>query len=310
MTYRHYLTLFILLLCCIGSIRLIEAEEVKALRIITVRDRQEAQQIRQQLSKGASFSALAAQKSLGPERQVWGYSGTVRLSDVQSELRGVLQSLQPGQISDVIAVGQQFVIIKVISPQIERYYETADRALAQNKIEVALEALQAALKLERDNIETYLRLATVYSLARRYKDALPYLDQAYRYAPQSIQVLMLHSATYTKAAVAHNDRAYADTALQDYETVLQMSPSLAPSVNFGMGKIYLAVLQQPQKAISHLEKAVRPLPDIPEVYELLIRAYYETKRYTEARDYLRLAQRLGFEFPKLQDALRNVKQQQ
>lgn len=306
MMYRHYLILFICLICHIAGAGLIDAEEIKALRMITVNDRQEAQQIRQQLKKGASFSALAAQKSRGPERQAWGYSGTVRLADVQPELRTVLKKLRSGQISNVIELGQQFVIVKVISPQIEHHYEVANRAAEQKKTEVAVKALQAALKLERDNIKTYLQLATVYSLAKRYKEALPYLDKALDYAPQSTQVLMLRSAVYTKEAIASNNRTYANTALQDYEKILRMNPYLAPSVHFGMGKIYLAVLQQRQKAIDHLEKAVKPQPNVAEIYELLIQAYYDTKRYDKARDYLRLAQRLGFEFPKLQDALRNV----
>ena len=305
--YRYYLTLFIWLVCSIAVAGLIGAEEVKALRMITVRNRQVAQQIHQQLNQGASFSALAAQKSIGPERLAWGYSGTVRLADVQPELRAILQTLKPGQISKVIELGQQFVIVKVISPQIEPYYEAANRALEQKKIEAAVAALQAALQLEKDNIKTYLQLATVYSIAQRYKDALPYLDKAQHYAPQSTQVFMMRSAIYTKAAIAYNNRAYAATALQDYEKILQLSPYLAPSVHFGMGKVYLMVLQQPQKAIDHLEETVKHQPDVAEVYELLIRAYYETKRYDKAWDYLRFAQRQGFDFPKLQDALQNVK---
>lgn len=305
--YRHYLTLFIWLICCMATVGLLGAEEVKALRMITVRDRQEAQQIRQQLSKGASFSALSAQKSVGPERQAWGYSGTVRLADVQPELGAILKTLQPGQISQVIELGQQFVIVKVISPQIELYHEAARHAIEANNIEVAVEALQAALQLEKDNIKTYLQLATVYSIAQRYQDALPSLDAAHRYAPQSTRVLMMRSATYTKAAIAYNNQAYAATALQDYEQLLRLSPYLAPSVHFGMGKVYLAVLRQPRKAIGYLEKAVKDQPNVAEPYELLIRAYYETKHYDKAWGYLRLAQQLGFEFPELQDVLRSVK---
>jgi len=235
--YRRYLILFIYLVCCILDTRLINAEDVKALRMITVRDRQAAQQIHRQLSQGASFSALASQLSLGPERLVWGYSGTVRLDDVQPELRVILKTLQPGQISEVIELGQRFVIVKVISPQIERYHEAANRALEQQKIEAAVEALQAALQLEKDNIKTYLQLAMVYSIAQRYQDAFPYLDQAQRYAPQSTRVHMMRSAIYTKAAIALNNRSYAATALEDYEKILQLSPYLAPSVHFGMGKV-------------------------------------------------------------------------
>ena len=103
------------------------AQEAKALRMIIVGDKQEAQQIHQQLRQGASFSAMAASKSIGPERNAWGYSGVVRLPEVQPALRPALQTLQPGQISEVLEVSKRFVIVKVISPQIERHYATAER---------------------------------------------------------------------------------------------------------------------------------------------------------------------------------------
>jgi tetratricopeptide (TPR) repeat protein len=305
--YGRCLIFLILLSSCTGSAGLLYAEEVKALRMIIVADRQEARKIRQQLVKGASFSALAEQKSIGPERKSWGYSGIVRLADMQPKLRSALRKLRPGQISKVIEIGRRHVIVKVISPQIERYYGTADRAAGQNKTDAAVKALKAALQLEEDSIKTYLKLAAVYNYARRYQDALPYLDKALQYAPQSTQVLMLSSAIYTKAAITDKNRAYANKALQGYQHVLQAHPRFAPAVHYGMGKVYLAALQQPRKAIGHLEKAIKNTPNVSEVYKLLIQAYYETKQYDKARDYLRLAQSLGFEFPKLRDALQNAK---
>ena len=92
-----------------------QAQETKALRMIVTRDKQEAQQMHQQLQQGASFSALAGAKSIGAERRAWGYSGLVRLTEVQPELRPVLQKLRPGEISEVLELGKRFVIVKVIS---------------------------------------------------------------------------------------------------------------------------------------------------------------------------------------------------
>ncbi len=307
--YRRYPGFLVLLVCYMLGIGLAIAEDLKGLRMIVVRDKSEAQKIRQQLRKGASFSALAAQKSTGPERRSWGYSGTVHIDDVQPKLRSVLKKLRLGQISDVVEMGQRFVIVKVISPQIERHYTAADRAAEQGKTDAAVKELKAALRLETDSIKTYLKLAVVYSLVKRYKEAFPYLEKAQRYAPQSTQVLVMRSATYTNAAIEYKNRTYADTALQDYKKILQTDEYLAPAVHFGIGKVYLAALQQPQKAIGHLEKAVKRTPKVAEVYQLLIQAYYDTKRYDKAWDYLRLAQSLGFKFSKLRDALHKVKPQ-
>ena len=44
-----------------------------------------------------------------------------------------------------------------------------------------------------------------------------------------------------------------------------------------------------------------------EAHRLLIQAYYDTRRYEQARQSLRRAQDLGFDFPDLRAALQKVK---
>jgi tetratricopeptide (TPR) repeat protein len=283
------------------------AQESKALRMIVVRDKQEAQQIYQQLQQGASFSAMAASKSIGPERNVWGYSGVVRLQDVQPELRPVLQTLQPGQISNVLEMNRRFVIVKVISPQIEQHYETAERALKAGQIAPAIQALQAAMALEEDNVQTYLKLGLAYEYAKQYEDAIAALEKAQRYAPRDAQVAILRGAAYTHAAVERKNRTYAEQAIQAYEQALQLNQKLAQAIYFGLGKLYLQALQQPAIAVEHLEKAAKASPRVPEVHRLLIQAYYDLKRYQQAMQQLRVAQGLGYDFPELQEALNKVK---
>jgi tetratricopeptide (TPR) repeat protein len=75
-----------------------------------------------------------------------------------------------------------------------------------------------------------------------------------------------------------------------------------------VGKVYAAALKQPDKAIEHLQKAAAATPNMPEVHQLLIQAYYDTKRYEEAWQQLRLAQSRGFAFPELTAALHKAKQ--
>src|SRR5262245_31440413 len=145
---QRALTVIMVLVCHLFSVNPGYAQERKALRMITLRDQQEAQAIRQQLQQGASFSALAGMKSLGPERTAWGYSGIVRPEEVQRELRPVIQQLKYGQISDVLSLGRGFVIVKVISPEIERRVEASDRAMGEGKTAQAIQELKAALSLE------------------------------------------------------------------------------------------------------------------------------------------------------------------
>jgi tetratricopeptide (TPR) repeat protein len=284
-----------------------DAQESKALRMIIVRDKQEAQQIHQQLRQGASFSVIAASKSIGPERNAWGYSGVVRLQDVQPELRPVLQALQPGQISAVLELNRRFVIVKVISPQIERHYETADRALRAGQTAAAVQALQAAVALEEDNVQTYLKLGFAYERAKQYEDAITVLEKAQRYAPREPQVALLRGAAYTHAAVEHKNRAHAEQAIQAYQQALQFNKNFAQAVHFGLGKVYLLALQQPATAVEHLEKAAKTSPRIEEVHRLLIQAYYDIQRYQQAMQHLQVAKGLGYDFPELREALNKVK---
>ena len=277
--------------------------------MIIVRDQPEARDIRQQLRQGASFSALAGAKSIGPQRRSWGYSGTFRLTDVQPALRSILQTLRPGQISDILELGGNFVIVKVISPHIERHYATAKQALQAGNTDQAAEQLHAALRLEPDSVQTHIKLGVVYDHAARYEEALSHLNKAQQYAPDVTQIVIMQGAIYTRAAIARKNRPYARKALRAYKRALRMDERLAPSMHFGMGKVYLVALQQPEKAIAHLEKAVEISPNVGEVYGLLIQAYYDTHRYRKALQHLRLAQNLGFEFPTLRDALHQVKQQ-
>jgi tetratricopeptide (TPR) repeat protein len=285
----------------------VTAQESKALRIIVVRERQEAQQILQQLRQGASFSALAAAHSIGPEKNVWGYSGVIRVKDVQPELRTVFQTLQPGQISDVLEVRRRFMIVKVLSPQLERHYETADRALKAQQAAQAVQALRAALTLEEDNVQTYLKLGFAYEAAKQYEEAIAALDKAQKYAPREAQVALLRAAAYTHAAIERKNRSYAEQAIKGYEQTLQLNPNLAQAVNFGLGKVYLQGLKQPETAVGYLEKAMKNTPRVPEIYRLIIQANYDLQRYQQASQHLRVAQGLGYDFPELREALSKVK---
>ena len=284
-------------------------QDERALRRIVVADRQTAEEILQQLRQGVSFSALARARSIGPEYNLWGYSGTVRLNEVQPAMRAVLLKLKEGQSSDVLELGGQFVILKVISPKIERHFEAAARAERANKLPQAVQEMQAALRLEEDNVQAYIKLGLVQQAAKQFDEAIRTLEKAQQYAPHEAQMVLLLASAYTHAAVEGKNAAQAEKALQAYQRVLQLDGRYAPAVHFGMGKVYLLALRQPDTAVGYLEKALEATTNVPEAHGLLIQAYYETQRYEQAWQRLRRAQDLGFEFPRLLAALQKVKQQ-
>lgn len=306
-TVYRVLGLVYLIVCGMAAVELATAQDERAIRRIVVEDRQTAEDILQQLRQGASFSALAGTRSVGQEHSQWGYSGMVRLPEVQPALRDALLTLQEGQISDILEMGGQFVIIKMISPKIPRHFEAADRAERQGKLPQAIQEIQAALRLEEDNVQAYIKLALLHQRAKKFDDAIRSFEKAQQYAPQEAQLLLLVAGAYTHAAAENHDVAKAEKALQMYQQVLQRDGRYAPAVHFGMGRVYLVALRQPQTAIEHLEKAAEATNNVAEAHRLLIQAYYDTRRYEQAWQRLRRAQSLGFDFPDLLAALQKVK---
>jgi tetratricopeptide (TPR) repeat protein len=307
-TIYRVLGLVYLLVCGMAAVELATAQDERAIRRIVVADRQTAEAILEQLRQGASFSALAGTRSIGVEYSQWGYSGIIHLNEVQPGLRAALLKLKEGQISDVLEMGGQFVIIKMISPKIPRHIEAAERAEREGTLPQALQEVQAALRLEEDNVQAYIMLASLQQSAKKFDEAIRSFEKAQQYAPQEIQLMLLVAVAYTHAATESHDAAKAEKALQIYQQVLQRDERYAPSVHFGMGKVYLVALQQPENAVGHLEKAAEATTNVAEAHRLLIQAYYDTRRYEQAWQSLRRAQVLGFDFPDLLATLQKVKQ--
>jgi tetratricopeptide (TPR) repeat protein len=303
------LGLLYLVVCCMGAMGRVAAQDDRAIRRIVVAEQQTAQEMLQQLRQGVSFSALAHARSIGSESGQWGYSGIVRLNEVQPAMRTMLLKLKEGQISDVLELGGQFVIVKMISPKIERHFEAAARAEREDRLPQALQELQAALRLEEDNVQAYILLGLLQQGAKKYDEAIRYFEKAQQYAPQEAQVVLLVASAYTHAAAESKKAAQAEKALQAYQQVLQLDGRYAPSVQFGMGMVYLIALRQPDTALGYLEKAAESTTNVADVHRLLIQAYYDTRRYEQAWQSLRRAQDLGFDFPNLLAALQKVKPQ-
>src|SRR6516225_9124437 len=127
-TVWRVLGLVSFIVCGMAVVALATAQDERAIRRIVVADRQTAEEILGKVRQGASFSALAGTRSVGVEYSQWGYSGIINLREVQPALRTALLKLKEGQISDVLEWGGQFVIVKMISPKIPRYFEAAERA--------------------------------------------------------------------------------------------------------------------------------------------------------------------------------------
>ncbi len=300
----------VIILCClitlVSTVTPATAKEV-ALRMIVVRQVDEAKAIRKQLRKGASFCALAKSKSIAPSRKKWGLSGVVSLDDVQSQLRTILRKMKPGQISDVTTLGRNYTILKVISPQVPRLLDKAQEQMSKGQFKPATQSASRVLKLEKDNIRARLFLGVSLSETKSYDAAIKTLKQAQVYAPQEPQIGMLLGTVYTKAGAETKKRAYGKQAIDTFQRVMKQNERFVPAARFGMGRAYLTVLKQPKAAIPHLKQALDETPQLPSIHEALIQAYIETKNYPQAWKQMRYAQGKGYQFPKLLKQLHKIK---
>lgn len=291
----------------IGDGRWLEAVEKEVgLRMIIVRSLKEAQDIRQELSDGASFSALAREKSIGLQRRQWGFSGVVRLDDLQDTLQPVLRRLQMGEVSDIVELEQRFALVRLMPAKIMTLFASAKQAMQESKPESAVKSLRQVLKLEPDNVPAYMMLGLAHGAAGRPAKAISFLKKAQSYAAREAQISMLLGVMYTQVAETLKSQVNAKQAIQAYQNALRLNKSLESAVEFGIGKVYSLALKQPDKAISHFEKAAVIEPNIRDIHRMLIQAYYETKRYKKALQQLRIAQDNGFKFPKLLAAVHEI----
>jgi len=87
-------------------------EEVRV-RQILVNDEQLANQLVDQLRKGADFGALSAEHSRAPNAKRGGEIGYVGRGDLPKMFEDVIFRMQPGAVSDVIRTDSSFHIFKV-----------------------------------------------------------------------------------------------------------------------------------------------------------------------------------------------------
>ena len=88
-----------------------QSDEKVNLGIITVKQKDLANQLAKELAKGASFETLAKRNSVGPASFRGGRLGKVPYSRLRSEYRAALEGLAPGKPSKVIPTEEGYTIL-------------------------------------------------------------------------------------------------------------------------------------------------------------------------------------------------------
>jgi len=177
---------------CVIVFALPQTTEI-ALRQIVLATEREARETRATLIAGASFEAIAAERSRDATASRGGYLGRMPLSDLRSEIQHALEQVGPGQITEPVRLGNTFVLFQVV-PEAESRWIDFDEAGAQaladgrtaeaaSQLEKALAHAEAAGLGEARVARSLDTLAAAYRLAGRLAEA----ERTYRRALESLE---------------------------------------------------------------------------------------------------------------------------
>jgi hypothetical protein len=90
------------------------AARVISFRLIVVESQDAADRVVAQLQRGENFVALAARISADPSAANGGLVGPIRIADLQPQIRTVLETLRPGELSAVVRLPTGFAVMKLV----------------------------------------------------------------------------------------------------------------------------------------------------------------------------------------------------
>jgi len=113
-----------------------------------------AQQLLEEIRKGAKFDEVAKKSSDGPTAAQGGEIGAFRRGEMAKELEDKTFSLKPGEVTDVIRTKQGFIIFKVVDhqqagvPPLKQIEDRIREAIYAEKLEPAARAYLTKLREE------------------------------------------------------------------------------------------------------------------------------------------------------------------
>jgi tetratricopeptide (TPR) repeat protein len=264
------------------------------LRIIVVDTESEAASIRARAVEGEPFDALALAYSTDPSGPSGGYLGTLRVADLATGYQTAIRGLGPGQISPVTLIGNDYVLLQVLSEAESNWItRTASglQAFEEGRFEDAevqlTQAVRDAASLGEADYRLNVALSTLAGVHRareNYREA----ERLYRQALEVIERAVGANDPDYATGLANLARlfreegnyAVAETLLDQSQTILV--DAFGPNhPNVALGFTNLARLRRAQGnfdraeslyavALSILEQALGP--DAPAVADTL----YET----------------------------------
>src|SRR5207249_3716580 len=114
------------------------------LRLISVKTEKEAVDLLARLQAGEAFEELARKYSTDASSRAGGYLGMVATSDLKREFQKALKGIHPGQISPIVKLGQEYVLLQIMS-NAEAHYNFGNVLRVQGRVDDAIAEYREAL---------------------------------------------------------------------------------------------------------------------------------------------------------------------
>ncbi len=261
------------------------------LRLIVVADRNKADAAAKRLASGEPFSKVAHDLSNDPTAPGGGYLGDMELSQLDSKLAAAAARLWYGETSDVINLGDRYVILHRESRdfkwQAEELFHQASEAKARGDLKAAIDKDQQALAVYPYFLRAMILMATTLAGAGdvgRASEILRFAAQSYPQDPSTQFNLGLTLAgqpadqiaafqraldldpdmvaAYESLGVAQYTAGRPHEAIEVFRKGLLIDP-LSAKLNYDLG---LALIKQGDKAegqrrialAAHADPQIRP----------------------------------------------------
>ena len=130
-------------------------------------------------------------------------------------------------------------------------------ALQRGKVELAVELLERAYRLEVDNVDVTLNLAGAYILAKKFRGAVELLEVLVKREPHNPMIWTNLAAAYLGNPVLAKDEDHAQ-AIAAFKKALELDP-VTPNVAYNLGLIYVD-RQENDQALYWFKRAVAANP--------------------------------------------------
>lgn len=272
----------------------VHQDPARALQILVVPTGSEAAWLRSQLQAGASFRALARERSVDPSSERGGYLH-VDPRALRIEFQTALAGLEVGEVSEVARAGDQFVLLKWLTPDEQLWASAMDAgesAVEAGEWAGAVEAFAVAVQAAEtpgfplsDLSESLRGLGEANRALARYPEA----ESAYQRmlsvrwgGSRATDPNLLRSLDRFAEVLRLADLRDMDfgTALEDY---LQRMSSLEPrpQLSLAMAEELIAA-RLPDAAETVTLEAVNHSPDSRELRYELAELYAESMQFGKA----------------------------